>query len=161
MVPGSNRHPPMVHPSQQKPAYASRNAPVVTIARNGKRWSFNVNGAYQLPWEMEIAGNLFGKQGTPYPYFRNVTLGRQGSVRVLLNDELDSVRFDNLWNLDLRWAKSVRVGQANLQFIADLFNVMNSNTEITRERNAASPNFQVLGSNLSPRIIRFGVRAGF
>src|SRR5688572_15481077 len=50
MVPGSNRHPPMVHPSQQKPAYASRNAPVVTIARNGKRWSFNVK-----PW---LAGLL-------------------------------------------------------------------------------------------------------
>jgi len=39
--------------------------------------------------------------------------------------------------------------------------VLNSNTEITRERNAASPNFQVLGSNLSPRIVRFGARVGF
>jgi hypothetical protein len=126
-----------------------------------QRWNFNVNGAYQLPWDMEIAGNLFGKQGTPYPYFRNATLGRQGSVRVLINDELDAVRFDNLWNLDLRWSKSARFDRANLQFIADLFNVLNSNTEITRERNAASPNFQVLGSNLSPRIVRFGVRVGF
>jgi hypothetical protein len=126
-----------------------------------QRWSFNVNGAYQLPWTMEIAGNLFGKQGTPYPYFRNATLGRQGSVRVLLNDELDSVRFENLWNLDLRWSKSARFGRANVQLIADLFNVFNGNTEITRERNAASPNFQVLGSNLSPRIVRFGARVGF
>jgi murein DD-endopeptidase MepM/ murein hydrolase activator NlpD len=43
----------MVHPSQQKPAYACRNAPpVVTIARNGRRWSFNVK-----PW---LAGLLVG-----------------------------------------------------------------------------------------------------
>jgi hypothetical protein len=126
-----------------------------------QRWSFNVNGAYQLPWQMEVAGNLFGKQGTPYPYFRNVTLGRQGSVRVLLNDELDSVRFENLWNLDLRFAKSAQFGRTNVQLIADLFNVMNSNTEITRERNAGSPNVRVLGSNLSPRIVRFGARFGF
>jgi Carboxypeptidase regulatory-like domain/TonB-dependent Receptor Plug Domain len=126
-----------------------------------QRWSFNLNGAYQLPWQMEVAGNLFGKQGTPYPYYRNAALGREGTVRVLLNEEIDDVRFDNLWNLDLRWAKTAQFGRSNLQFIADLFNVMNSNTEITRERNAASPNFQVLGSNLSPRIIRFGVRAGF
>ena len=32
-----------------------------------QRWNFNVNGAYQLGWNMEVAGNLFGKQGTPYP----------------------------------------------------------------------------------------------
>jgi hypothetical protein len=128
-----------------------------------QRWSFNLNGAYQLPWQMEVAGNLFGKQGTPYPYQLNAALGREGTVRVLLNDELDSVRFENLWNLDLRWAWNARfgAGRSNLQLIADLFNVMNSNTEITRERNAASPNFRVLGSNLSPRILRFGVRVGF
>jgi hypothetical protein len=126
-----------------------------------QRWNFNLNGAYQLPWQMEVAGNLFGKQGTPYPYFANAALGREGTVRVLLNSELDSVRFDSLWNLDLRWSKTATFARGNLQFIADLFNVMNSNTEITRERNAASPNFRVLGSNLSPRIVRFGVRVGF
>lgn len=53
---------------------------------------------------------------------------------MLLNDELDSVRFENLWNLDVRWAKSTQFGRTN---------------------------FQVLGSNLSPRIVRFGVRVGF
>jgi hypothetical protein len=128
-----------------------------------QRWSFNVNGAYQLPWEMEVAGNLFGKQGTPYPYFINRGLGREGTTRILLNDDLDSNRFENLWNLDLRWSKSARFGRGNLQFIADFFNVLNSNTEITRERNAAvvpATNFRALSSNLSPRIVRFGVRLG-
>jgi murein DD-endopeptidase MepM/ murein hydrolase activator NlpD len=43
----------MVHPSQQKPAYACRaTPPIVTIARNGKRWSFNLR-----PW---VAGPLVG-----------------------------------------------------------------------------------------------------
>jgi hypothetical protein len=126
-----------------------------------QRWNFNVNGAYQLPWDVEVAGNLFGKQGTPYPYFRNVNLGREGNVRVLLNDELDSIRFETLWNLDLRAAKNFRFGRGSLQFIADVFNVLNSNTEITRERNAAATTFRVLGSNLSPRIARFGVRVNF
>ena len=149
---------PLISGGQWAPRSAGSGSGDVFV---NQRWSFNLNGAYQLPWAMEVAGNLFGKQGTPYPYFRNATLGRQGSVRVLINDELDSVRFDNLWNLDLRWSKSAHYNRANLQFIADLFNVLNSNTEITRERNAASPNFQVLGSNLSPRIVRFGVRVGF
>jgi len=30
-----------------------------------------------------------------------------------------------------------------------------------RERNAAATTFRVLGSNLSPRILRFGARLGF
>jgi hypothetical protein len=126
-----------------------------------QRWSFNVNGAYQIGWNMEVAGNLFGKQGTPLPYYRNAALGREGTTRILITPELDTERFDNLWNLDLRWAWNARTGgRGNLQFTADLFNVFNSATEITRERNQGSTNFLVLGSNLSPRILRFGVRVG-
>jgi hypothetical protein len=126
-----------------------------------QRWSFNVNGAYQLGYDMEVAGNLFGKQGTPYPYYVNAALGREGTTRILVTEDLDTIRFEDLWNLDLRWSWNPRFGgRANLQFITDLFNVFNSNTEITRERNAGSTNFRVLGSNLSPRILRFGVRVG-
>ena len=129
-----------------------------------QRWNFNVNGVYQLPLDIEVAGNLFGKQGTPYPYYVNASLGREGTTRILIDEELDSKRFDTLWNLDLRAAKNFRFGRGSLQFIADVFNVFNSNTEITRERNAnitPATNFRRLGSNLSPRIARFGVRVNF
>ena len=127
-----------------------------------QRWNFNLNGAYQAAWGIELAGNLFGKQGTPYPYYRNAALGREGSIRILLNPELDTNRFDTLWNLDLRASKNFRFGsRGSVQLIADLFNVMNSATEITRERNAAATTFRVLGSNLSPRILRFGARLNF
>ncbi|MGQ0736638.1 MAG: carboxypeptidase regulatory-like domain-containing protein [Acidobacteriota bacterium] len=126
-----------------------------------QKWNFNVNGAYQLGWDIEVAGNLFGKQGTPYPYFRNQALGREGNVRLLLTPDLDTIRFEDLWNLDLRLAKNARIGgRGTLQLTADLFNVFNSNTEITRERNAGATTFRRLGSNLSPRILRFGVRIG-
>lgn len=128
---------------------------------NGK-WQFNANGAYTLPWhDIEVAGNLFGKQGTPFPITRNVTLGRDGSQRVLLNPKLDSERFASLWNLDLRAAKTFHYQRVNAQLIGDFFNVFNSNTELNRTRNLASPNFGLLNSNLSPRIVRFGVRLGF
>ncbi len=127
-----------------------------------QKWNFNLNGVYQLPYGMEIAGNVFGKQGTPLPIFGNQALGRAGTVRLLATPELDTRRFANLWNVDLRFAKTQKFGvRGNVQFIVDLFNVMNSNTEITRERNAGSTNYLVLGSNLSPRIVRFGVRLGF
>jgi hypothetical protein len=127
-----------------------------------QKWNFNLNGAYQLGWNMEVAGNLFGKQGTPFPVYRNATLGRDGSQRVMISPEIDTFRFDNLWDLDLRWAWSPKIGShGNLQFITDLFNVFNNATEINRVRNAGAANFQALTSNLSPRIVRFGVRFGF
>jgi hypothetical protein len=128
---------------------------------NGK-WQLNVNGVYQLPYDIEVAGNLFGRHGTAFPFFRAVALGRDGSNRVLVTPEVDTFRLDNVWNLDLRLAKVFKAGnRVNFQLVADLFNVFNSNFALTRERNIASPNFNRLNQTLSPRIIRFGVRFGF
>jgi len=80
---------------------------------------------------------------------------------VLVSPEVDTFRFDDIWNLDLRAAKTFQYDRMNLQLVADLFNVMNANTELNRQRNIASPSFGRLTQNLSPRILRFGVRVGF
>lgn len=125
------------------------------------KWQVNLNGVYQLPWEAEVAGNLFGRQGNPYPIFRQASLGLDGSNRVLVSPDLDTFRFDNTWNLDLRFAKRFSTQHVGARLEFDLFNVMNSNVELQRERNAASPNFQRLNQILSPRILRIGVRLNF
>ena len=125
------------------------------------KWQINLNGVYQLPWDVEVAGNLFGRQGNPYPIFQSAALGLDGSLRVLVSPELDTFRFDDLWNLDLRGSKTFRVDRINLQVVADLFNVMNANTELNRQRNIASATFGQLTQNLSPRILRFGMRLTF
>jgi len=39
--------------------------------------------------------------------------------------------------------------------------VLNANTELVRNRNYDSPSFQALTTNLSPRILRFGVPLAF
>jgi hypothetical protein len=126
-----------------------------------QRWNFNLNGAYQLPWDLEVAGNLFGKQGTPLPIYRNTSLGRDGTVRVLVTPELDTFRFDNLWDVDLRISKNVKMARGSFQIIGDIFNLLNANTEITRERNLDATNFRALASNLSPRVLRLGARLSF
>jgi hypothetical protein len=127
---------------------------------NGQ-WQVNVNGAYQLPGDVEVAGSLFGRQGNPYPIFVSAPLGLDGTMRVLVSPEIDTFRFDSLWNLDLRGSKTFEYQRLNLQVIADLFNVMNANTELNRQRNANSTSYGRLTQNLSPRILRLGVRLGF
>ena len=152
---------PLIDGGQWAPRSAGSGSGDVFV---NQRWNFNVNGAYQLPWDMEVAGNLFGKQGTPYPYFRQRGARPRGHVAhpAQRGARHQSVRRRCGTSTCAGRRTSRFGGRGSVQFIADLFNVMNSNTEITRERNAASPTtFRVLGSNLSPRILRFGVRLNF
>jgi hypothetical protein len=80
---------------------------------------------------------------------------------VLLTPEIDSTRLEDLWNTDIRVSKTVKLARTNMQVIGDLFNVFNANTELVRNRNAGSTTFQQLAQNLSPRILRFGLRVDF
>jgi hypothetical protein len=148
----------LVNGGQYAPRTAGSGAGDVFV--NGK-WQFNANGAYMLPWSMEVAANLFGKQGTPYPIIVNAALGNDGSQRVLLSPELDTTRLDKVWNLDLRWSKDFRHNRFGAKVVADLFNVTNGNYAINRIRNLASPNFDRITQNLSPRILRLGIRFTF
>jgi hypothetical protein len=125
------------------------------------KWQLNANGVYQLPWDSEVAGNLFGRQGNPVPVFRQAALGLDGAQRVLISPALDDQRFDNTWNLDLRLAKRVATNHVTARVEFDLFNVFNGNVDLQRERNGASPNYFRLNQILSPRILRVGVRLTF
>ena len=126
---------------------------------NGK-WMVNLNGLYQLPWQLELAANVYGKQGTPIPPVAPASLGLDGSHNVLLVSEVDDLRLDNVWNVDLRLAKNFLMGRSNINLTADLFNVFNNNVELQRNR-VVGGTFNQLNQNLSPRILRFGVRIGF
>jgi hypothetical protein len=161
-VAAGNPTPLDVDPGRQGGQVAARSAGSGTgdVFINAK-WAMNANAMYQLPWNMEIAANLFGKQGTPFPVFRTIALGLDGSQRVLISPSLDDQRYDNLWNLDVRLAKNFKFGRTGAVVTADLFNALNSNTELLRNRNVTSTQFMLLTDNLSPRILRLGMRLTF
>ncbi len=125
------------------------------------KWQISANGLYVLPYDIELGASLFGRQGYPFPVYKQVSLGTDGSRRILVSPELDTIRLDNLWNLDLRGARTFRFGSTSIEAIADLFNVFNANTALVLNRNIDSPTFQQITTNLSPRILRLGVRIAF
>jgi hypothetical protein len=134
-----------------------------TIYINAK-WQFNANAMYQAPLGIEVSANVFGRQGYPFPIVRSGTpaaLGADSALSVLVSPEIDTFRFPNLWNTDVRAAKNFRFSQANLRLILDVFNVLNANTALVRVNNVTSPNFNALAQNLSPRIARVGLVLGF
>jgi hypothetical protein len=136
-------------------------APRANGSYMNSKWQFNVSGSYELPWDVSVSGNAFGRQGSPFPVVRQASLGVDGSGSVLVSPEVDAYRLDNLYNIDVRAAKKVRAGRANLTLMADLFNLLNANTTLAAQTNVASPNFQLISLNLSPRILRFGLRVSY
>ena len=116
---------------------------------------------FQAPHGLEISGNVFGRQGYPFPLYRQVSLGADSGLQVLVTPQIDTFRYPNLWNTDLRVARDFKASKVNFRLIGDLFNVFNANTALVRVNNIAAPNFNLLAQNLSPRILRIGAVLGF
>ena len=74
---------------------------------------------------------------------------------------VDTFRYPNLWNTDLRAARSFKFDRVNLRLIGDLFNTFNRNTVLVRNNNILATTFNQIGQNLSPRILRVGVQVRF
>ncbi len=128
------------------------------------KWQFNANAMYQAPYGIEVSGNVFGRQGYPFPYYRQGTtaaLGGDSTLSILVTPEIDTYRYPNLWNTDLRAARTFKMGgQATIRGIIDAFNVFNANTALVRVNNAAAANVNALVQNLA-RIFRVGLVVGF
>ena len=124
------------------------------------KWQFNANGAVPgsgMAWSS--AANVFGRQGYPFPAYRSITLGLDGSNRVLVSNELDSQRYDNLWNVDVRFAKSFTMGMMRAQLIAgSLQHLQLEHRDRARTGTRQRPTTRPWRRTLSPRIWRFGAK---
>ena len=125
------------------------------------RWQFNANGMYQAPFGIDLAANVFGRQGYPFPLFRAQTLGADSGLSVLVTPTIDTFRYDEVWDTDLRVAKTFKMRAVSLRLIGDVFNALNANTVLVRNNNVLSTAFNTIGQNLSPRIFRAGLVLGF
>jgi hypothetical protein len=115
---------------------------------------------------------VFGKQGGSYPITVRLPAGGDGNVQALATAAVDSVRYPNVWNVDLRLAKTVKFGDTALTASAELFNVLNNNVVLGRARQANTPTFisTIAGAEpglgrieeiLAPRVVRFGLSLAF
>ncbi len=91
----------------------------------------------------------------------------------LLIDDMDTYRYPNVYQLDLRLQKTVRIGPVTVTPAVELFNVANSNTLINSEPDAGTydavdgtffPNDASFDDTIevqSPRIVRLGIQISF
>ena len=149
---------PLVDGGQFAPS-SSASSGSGTVYTNAK-WQFNGSAMYVGPYHVELAGNVFTRQGYPYPLFRSQALGGE-SLNVMVTPTIDYFRYDNVWNTDLRAAREFKVQQTSLRVMADVFNVFNANTVFVRNNNVLSTTFNQIVQNQSPRIMRVGVQVRF
>ena len=125
------------------------------------KWQLNANAMYRAPFGLEVAGNVFGRQGYPFPLFRSQALGADTGLPVLVTPQIDTFRYPDVWDTDLRVARTFRVQTVSLRLIGDVFNAFNANTALVRNNNVLSTSFNALAQNLSPRVVRMGLVVGF
>ena len=78
-----------------------------------------------------------------------------------MNQDLDTLRYDDVHMVDFRVQKAFTVGRVNATFDVDLFNAFNNNTELQANRQADSTNFRQAREIIAPRVLRFGFRLMF
>ena len=126
------------------------------------RWSYNVTGLYQLPWDFNIGASLTGRQGYSEPF--HIAASELADVQVdsdIVPQAIGSRRFPNVYELDLRAAKDFRFfNRVGVTLSADLFNVPNQRTVLQRQTDLAA-SFGNITELQSPRVWRFGARINF
>jgi Carboxypeptidase regulatory-like domain/TonB-dependent Receptor Plug Domain len=128
------------------------------------RWNFNANGMYLAPYGIELAANVFGRQGYPLPLFRpgsTAALGTDSSLNVLVSPTIDYLRYENVWDTDLRIARDFKFATVHVRGMFDVFNLFNANTALVRNGNITATTYGQIAQTLSPLIARIGVQIGF
>jgi hypothetical protein len=124
------------------------------------KWSYNVTGLYQLPWDFSLGASLTGRQGYPRP-FREEENTAAGTTEVLLQP-MGQLRFPNVYELDLRAAKDFRfLNRLGITLAADLFNVPNKRTVLQRETDLSVSTADYITEMQSPRVWRFSARISY
>jgi len=149
---------PLVDGGQYAPSTAASSGSG-TVYTNAK-WQFNGSAMYLAAYNIELGGNVFARQGYPYPLFRSQTLGGE-SLNVMVTPTIDYFRYDNIWNTDVRVAREFKAQTVSFRLMADVFNLFNANTVLVRNNNILSTTFNQIAQNQSPRILGLGVQVKF
>ena len=125
------------------------------------KWTANLNAVYQLPWDISLGANFNARQGYPRPLQEEVSVDSGVTKNVILGP-VGSLRFANVYELDLRAAKDFRFfNRAGLTLAADLFNVPNQRTILQRETDLSVANADRITEIQTPRVWRVSARFSF
>jgi hypothetical protein len=125
-------------------------------------WLYSVAGLYELPWQMSVAGTMYGRQGNPIAEVLTVERpGGLGPTRVFLDRNLDVSRFPGVQLLDARVQKQFALGQVRATVNVDVFNVLNTGSTLRQFTDAVTTTFGRPLEIVAPRLVRLGLQLQF
>jgi len=135
-------------------------------------WQVYANALWQGPWGLDLSGAFIARQGGAYPISLRLAAGGDGTNSPLATNAIDQLRYDTLWNVDLRAARTLKLGRSSLTISAEWFNVFNNGTVLARARNANTAAFVDAAGGaesgvgrieeiIAPSIFRLGARFSF
>ena len=134
-------------------------------------WTANVNGLYQLPWDLTVSANVNAREGFALPLAQSLTsqfdaAGRSNSLTVKY-DSFDAVRADDLFWVDFKVTKTFHMaGRTKVEIAAEIFNALNEDSILARQTVVANNNGDTLTAFdpvevFSPRVGRFSATVHF
>ena len=133
-------------------------------------YQLTANGAYQLPYDIDIGANYQLRQGYPMPWYRSWSptassgfrdpLGASKSM-LLVYPDFGIARLDTISIFDMRIGKRQRIGKVMINFDFDIFNMFNSAETLGRYYSQTSSKYTTIQEITQPRIYRFGLRIQF
>lgn len=126
------------------------------------RWVWRLDGVYQFPAGLSLAGSVNGRQGFPFieSYRTSPRAGGIGRGEIMLAPPGDT-RLDPLWVTNLRAEYTFTFERARMSAMVDMFNLFNEATALKREQRQNLSNANNIQSILSPRVFRIGLRLTF
>jgi hypothetical protein len=124
-------------------------------------WSYKLAGSYDLPYRIQVAGTFTSQSGGVWARDARFTTGLVRSTALVLQMEDSAAnRLPTQNMLNLRVEKRQKIGPGTASFQFDVFNVMNTNSELgVTTRSGAS--FGRITSIIPPRVARLGVSYNF
>ena len=138
----------------------------------GADWQFNVTGMYQFPLGINFSANFFGRQGYPNPYYVRTSTFDSGNYRPrTLIGKIGDIRYENVYQLDLRLEKAFTLGPVVVIPTVEVFNVTNNGAVLQRYEQVGRYDvdhgyrpdalFNQIQEIQSPAILRLGMRVSF
>jgi hypothetical protein len=123
----------------------------------GSRWVVEVAGTARLPWGVVASGLATARDGSPYE--RGVTTPNRGSLGSTVADlkTFGSERYPAAKRVDVRLERRTTAGRMEIVPAVEVFNLLNANTVLARDRVQNAPSANHVTRILSPRAVRLGL----
>jgi hypothetical protein len=120
-------------------------------------WNVKLSGSVDAGWGMRLTPVLKMQSGAPYGRVIAANLNFN-TAQLILVEPLGTRRQETVTVFDIRAEKQLRFGaKARIGLFLDLYNLMNSNTELNINWRAGAA-FEKPTTVLPPRIAKFGVK---